>query len=69
MSVPEDGYAKTPKLVARFGQWRVLSENTVVIDGPNLCLLQNNLWDVKWIFPGLCVFLFWFHQQIQIWMF
>jgi hypothetical protein len=41
-SVPEAGFVKTPKLLARFGQWRVLSENTVVIDGQSVCLLQKN---------------------------
>jgi len=39
--VSEDGFIKRPKHVARFGQLRVLSENTVVIDGPSLYLLQK----------------------------
>jgi len=40
--MPEDGFIKRPKHVARFGQWRILSENTVVIDGTSACLLQKN---------------------------
>jgi len=40
--MPEDGFIKMPKHVARFGQWRILPGNTVVIDGTSACLLQKN---------------------------
>jgi hypothetical protein len=41
LCVPEDCFVKRSKRVARFGQWRVLSENAVVTDGPSVCLLQK----------------------------
>jgi hypothetical protein len=58
LCVPEDGYINRPKHVARFGQWRALSENRVVIDGPSACLLQKYWSELKRVFPGLCVFCF-----------
>jgi len=40
--IPEVGFIKRPKHVTQFGQWRILSENTVIIDGTSACLLQKN---------------------------
>ena len=59
MPVP-DGFIKRPKHVMRFGQWKVLSGNTAVIDGPSVCLLQKYWSDFKRIFSCLCIFVF--HQ-------
>ena len=66
MPVPVGGFIKRLKHVVRFGQWKVLSGNTAVIDGPSVCLLQNYWSDFKRIFFHLCIFVF--HQQIQIWL-
>jgi len=41
MAVPDDGFIKRLKHVARSGQWKFLCGNTAVIDGLSVCLLQK----------------------------
>jgi len=55
MPVPDDGFLKRLEHLAWFGQWKVLSENTAVIDGPPVCLLQKYESDLKQIFSRSCI--------------
>jgi hypothetical protein len=39
MPVPNDGFMKKPKYVARLGQQKILPENVVLTDGPSVYLV------------------------------
>ena len=62
--VPNEGSIKRLNLLARFGQRKVLCDNTAVIDVPSVCLLQKYWADFKRVFS--CVYIFVFHQQTKI---
>jgi len=53
--VPYDGFIKWLNLLVRFGQRKVLCGNTVVIDGPPVCLLQKHWADCKRVFSLLYI--------------